>query len=340
MRTKNVILLLFGILIILGGFGGLNDPEADALAVVSVFAIGALMLYLSLRSTIKKRVPRKAPTVAPTVAPIHQETTPHSSSPTEYTSTYTVIDTETTGLSADDRIVQFSALKVSDHKIVDRLELLINPQMVIPERVSKMHGITNDRVIGCPTFFDVSRQIIEFIGDDIIVGHNIQFDMRMINGELSRCGSPKLCNDTLDTMNMARLTLSTHNRKLSSICEELGIANQCAHDAGSDSMATHLCYEAMLPRAMVYSGIFEVDSPLWEAWNHEVHGKPERERMARASSCRPISISQDAMTGIFEGSNGEEYTTSISSCSCYDFQDRQKPCKHMYRLIAELRLTK
>ena len=63
----------------------------------------------------------------------------------------------------------------------------------------------------------------------------------------------------------------------------------------------------------------------------------KREKKAASAECTPISLDIEKQTGIFKGSGGT-YETWLDECSCVDYSRRRRPCKHMYRLAAELGL--
>lgn len=79
----------------------------------------------------------------------------------------------------------------------------------------------------------------------------------------------------------------------------------------------------------------------WEMWSSKDHKSSEQiERKSRAASskCAPIGVDEEFGVGIFNGSSGKKYHTSLIECECIDFQKRKLPCKHMYRLAHELKL--
>ena len=99
---------------------------------------------------------------------------------------YTVIDIETTGLSPTmNEIIQLSALKIKNDKIVDSFTSFVKPNGRISSFISSLTGITNDMVSAAPQIKDVLNDYIDFIGQDIIVGHNVHFDINFIHLQLS-----------------------------------------------------------------------------------------------------------------------------------------------------------
>ena len=113
-----------------------------------------------------------------------------------------VLDTETTGLFPDqDRIVSlalyrvnFSALKHDPGNLAGGLEkeYMFDPRQPIPAGASRVHGIYDRDVRGKPCFNERSREIRDFIGKLPVIGHNVSFDMRMLNAELKRAGERTL----------------------------------------------------------------------------------------------------------------------------------------------------
>jgi len=77
---------------------------------------------------------------------------------------------------------------------------------------------------------------------------------------------------------------------------------------------------------------------LWETTDHDDPEQIERKKRARYNSIlSTISINKELKTGVFQGRTGI-YETSFETCTCGDFQDRQLPCKHIYRLDYELEI--
>lgn len=106
-----------------------------------------------------------------------------------------IFDCETTGVNPFvDRVVQFAGLIVKQHmgevKIIDSLNLLINPEMDIPLGASNVHGIFDEDVEDAPTFCQALPQIKEFFNQAVCyAGYNIHsFDLPLVQSEYKRCG--------------------------------------------------------------------------------------------------------------------------------------------------------
>ena len=86
---------------------------------------------------------------------------------------YTVVDIETTGLSIyDSEIIELSAIRVRDNVITDTFTTLVRPQSYIPFNIVTLTGITNEMVENAPTIDVAIQKFLDFIGDDILLGHN------------------------------------------------------------------------------------------------------------------------------------------------------------------------
>lgn len=165
---------------------------------------------------------------------------------------YVVLDTETTGLSAqNDKIIEIALLKVSGGKIVDEYCTLVNPQQHIGSRASEINGIYDDDVKDAPLYDEVGEKTAEFLGNCTIVGHNIKFDLGFMGGLLK---SVTLDQDLtwkyIDTIDVAKRAYpGERNYKLQTLVQSLGIETDGAHRAKSDALATwklfDLCNEKL-----------------------------------------------------------------------------------------------
>jgi len=110
---------------------------------------------------------------------------------------YVVVDTETTGLDTDrDDIVQIGAVRIVDGELrtADSFERLVNPGRAIPSDSTRFHGITDDTVADAAGVGGVLAAFAEFAGNAVLVGHNIAFDLAIMN-RVHRIENP-----ALDTM--------------------------------------------------------------------------------------------------------------------------------------------
>lgn len=166
---------------------------------------------------------------------------------------YTVIDLETTGFNVCEcEIIEMSAVRVRNNQIVDTYTTLVNPQEKITNEVVALTGITNEMVETAPTIYECIEDFIVFIGNDILLGHNIaSFDSNILYDNALYTINYKLENDYLDTLRFIKYcNLELPNYKLTTLQEHLGVINEAQHRSLSDCIATHECYQKMKPLFM------------------------------------------------------------------------------------------
>ncbi len=155
---------------------------------------------------------------------------------------YCVLDIETTGLSAYyDEVIEIGILKIRDNKIVDQYSQLIQPEYEIDPFITALTGITNEMVAGMPSIMDVKESVLNFIGEDIILGHNTSFDMRFLYEGFDE----EFGNQYMDTMQFARKVYpELEHHRLSDLTSYLGLSNN-AHRSIADCVATKELYDAI-----------------------------------------------------------------------------------------------
>ena len=102
-----------------------------------------------------------------------------------------VVDTETTGLNVkEDRIVQIGGVHIEGMSISgdNSLDVLVNPGLPIPQASSKIHGIYDKDVKDVGQFAGVAETLNNFLDGRILIGHNIGFDIAILEQEYERVG--------------------------------------------------------------------------------------------------------------------------------------------------------
>lgn len=152
---------------------------------------------------------------------------------------FVVFDLETTGFSnINDKITEIGAVKIRDFEIVDRFSELVNPEKDISYRVQELTGITNEMVKDKPTIEEILPKFMEFVGDDVLVAHNADFDTEFI---MQKCKEQGLeyKNKKVDTLMLARIMLPNLKRyKLDKVAKEVGVQLLNHHRAVDDAEAT------------------------------------------------------------------------------------------------------
>ena len=172
---------------------------------------------------------------------------------------FAVIDVETTGLFPErhDRIVELGVVVLDAEACrLEEWTTLVNPcRDVGPTRI---HGITASQVADAPRFVEIAGDLAERIGDRIIVGHNVGFDLRFLCAEFGALGSDLSAVRGLCTMSLAS-RVGAAGRTLEACCEDLGIAEGGAHHALADARATASLLICCLSR--VESARFRMELP-------------------------------------------------------------------------------
>lgn len=151
-------------------------------------------------------------------------------------SSFVVVDTETTGLSAStDRICQLSAILFVDGEPVKAFDTYVNPKKKMPQEATQVNGITDDMLIDAPTIDEVAPSFLEFIGDRPIVGYNIMFDLKFLYCSGIDVFQKRKFYDAYQLTRKVYQGLV--NYQLSTVSEYIGIFCD-AHNSLSDCWAT------------------------------------------------------------------------------------------------------
>ncbi|MCO5105849.1 MAG: DNA polymerase III subunit epsilon [Burkholderiaceae bacterium] len=142
-----------------------------------------------------------------------------------------VLDTETTGLSAEDghRIVEIGCIEIVNRRLTGRsLHLYLNPERDIDAGALAVHGLTLERLQSEPRFGDVADRVIGFLADAEVLIHNAPFDVGFLDAELARLQRPRfqsLVAGVVDTLAMARELHPGKRNSLDALCERYAISN-------------------------------------------------------------------------------------------------------------------
>ncbi len=139
-----------------------------------------------------------------------------------------ILDTETTGLRPGEghKIIEIAAIEIVDFIPTGKTyHQYINPERDIPQASTDVHGITSEFLYDKPTFNKIADDFIEFVQNDAIVAHNVDFDIGFINYELQNCGKPSLNNKKVDTVTIAREKFPGQGVSLDALCKRFSIDN-------------------------------------------------------------------------------------------------------------------
>ncbi len=156
--------------------------------------------------------------------------------------TYTVFDTETTGLDpkGGDEIISIGAVRIVNGRLLpsEYFDRLIDPEREIPWQSVQVHGIEPKMLTGQPTIERVLPLFHQFAGDTILIAHNAAFDMRMLQLKEAVSGVT-FNNPVLDTMLLSAVVHPGHKtHDLEQIAERVGVSIVGRHTALGDAIAT------------------------------------------------------------------------------------------------------
>ena len=157
---------------------------------------------------------------------------------------YVLVDIETIGLSpTKDEIIEIGAIKVQNNKIIETYNELININRKLPSFITKLTGITDDMIKSgrMPTL--VLKEFVDFTQNNIIIGHNVNFDLGFLINKCRKYLNYNLDNDYIDTMFLARrLVPDSINYKLGTLAKYFNVSYEGAHRGLKDVQITFEVY--------------------------------------------------------------------------------------------------
>ncbi|MDJ0784281.1 MAG: exonuclease domain-containing protein [Desulfosarcinaceae bacterium] len=164
---------------------------------------------------------------------------------------YTVFDTETTGLdpAGGDEIISIGAVRVLHNRLLreEFFDQLVNPQRSLPYASTKIHGIQPEMLENQPTIDQVLKIFHAFCEDTILVAHNAAFDMRMLQLKEEETGV-RFVNPVLDTMHLSAVVHpAQEDHSISAIAHRMGISVVGRHTALGDAITTGEIFLKLTP---------------------------------------------------------------------------------------------
>lgn len=152
---------------------------------------------------------------------------------------YSIIDIESNGAGyRKECIIDIAIYRYDGQKIVDQFISLVNPESDITPFVQKLTNITPKMVKTAPKFHEIAKRVIEITANTTLVGHNIDFDYRMLRQSFQRLGYDYKIN-TLDTIPLAKKLIPDEvSYSLGKLVKSLGIPLVNHHRADGDARAT------------------------------------------------------------------------------------------------------
>ncbi|WP_461830165.1 3'-5' exonuclease [Aquifex sp.] len=155
-------------------------------------------------------------------------------------SSFVVIDLEATGFDVKRaEVIDIAAVRVEGGIITERFSSLVYPGFFIPDRIRKLTGITNAMLIGQPTIEEVFPRFLEFIRDDILVGHFIEQDLKFLDKYSKQLYGKKFRRPTLCTLKLSKkLFPNLEKYSLENLSDFFGYETNGIHRALKDAELT------------------------------------------------------------------------------------------------------
>ena len=153
------------------------------------------------------------------------------------------LDIETTGLEPkQDAIIEIGAVRFNARRVEAEWSSLIHPGRPIPPIITNLTGITDQMVLQAPVIHAILPDLVEFVGDSPVLGHNVKFDLAFLqrHGILGD-------NEPIDTYDLAAVILPRAGRyNLGALAQALGVLLPATHRALDDAKATRGVYLRLL----------------------------------------------------------------------------------------------
>lgn len=165
---------------------------------------------------------------------------------------YAVVDVEATGgrLTGGDRITEVAVVEVKNGVATTLVDTLVNPQRPIPPWISGLTNISAEMVRRAPVFSEVCDQILGALDGRVFVAHNVNFDWRFLNMEITRATGRQLNGRRLCTVKLVKkLVPQLRRRSLDYVAMHYGLEIRRRHRAGGDAEATARVFLRLLEEA-------------------------------------------------------------------------------------------
>lgn len=162
---------------------------------------------------------------------------------------YAVLDIEATGgKMGEEEIIEIAIYRFDGKEVTDRLISLVSPDREIQPFVARLTQITPKMVRTAPKFHELAKRIVQITDDAILVGHNVEFDYRMLKQEFRKLGY-KFSRNIIDTVPLSEKYFpEAASHSLGKLCKEIGIPMSDRHRAAGDARATLDLFKLLLDK--------------------------------------------------------------------------------------------
>ena len=207
-----------------------------------------------------------------------------------------IFDTETTGLDpkSGDRMVEIGCIEMVNRVTTgETFHAYFHPDRDMPAAAEAVHGLSITFLSDKPRFHERAHELIEFLGDSMLVAHNAGFDFGFVNSELEMCGLPPLGRERMiDTVQLARVRHPGSKLSLDALCTRYGIdrSHRTRHGALLDAELLAQVYVELTGGRQIGLSLAADNS---DASVAAMPGLPQRQRTFRPA--RPHRPSEDEL---------------------------------------------
>jgi DNA polymerase-3 subunit epsilon len=211
-------------------------PPADIFA----WAVAVVLVGAALWPRLRRR-PRPRPATPPPPGP--EEKPP----PAAAVNRACAIHLETTGLTADDRIVCVAAVELIDGRLAGRpLHAIVNPERPSRPSARHKHGLSDEYLAKQRPFSAIAERLRHYLGEDLLIGHNVERDRHLLNAEFDRCGVPLIEQPAYCTMTVYKERYPDRRLGLAAAAAAFGLERGSARPAAvEDAVLVAGLYQAL-----------------------------------------------------------------------------------------------
>lgn len=231
-----------------------------------------------------------------------------------FPSDYTVVDLETSGLDFEtDSIIEIAAVKVRDGREISRFQTLVNPLFPICEPIQKLTGITNKMLADAPIFKDISMDVWNFLENEFLVGHCVDFDVTFLFDAFQKEESLIFGNNYMDTLPLSqKLFPELVHHRLVDMASYYKIDTLHSHRALADCRMNFKVFESMKQNILKFYSDFDTFRSKWDTLEKRIHASSISTTKDSFNTLHPIYGKVCVITGALDRLSRKDAMQQIS----------------------------
>lgn len=162
--------------------------------------------------------------------------------------TFISFDLESTGRSYKTcEIIEVAAMRIEHGAVIDTFQALVKPTDMISQEITELTGITNSMVSDSPSIDKALPDFVKFIGDGLLLGHNISsYDLHLLNRYTELVCGKSISNFYIDTLPLSKKLFPEYPHSLAAFADCCGVCVETSHRALADSELAYRCFLHMM----------------------------------------------------------------------------------------------